>query len=66
MGKRERQEKEDDKYGQTPRDRDKECDKCGVEKIEYRGTDMITGILIYVGEKCRWYIKDADDLTALE
>lgn len=56
----------EDNYGQTPRDRHMECDKCGVEKIAYKGTDFLTGILLYVGAKCKWYIKDAPDLQALD
>lgn len=58
-------DEEEDRYGQTPRDRHLECDKCGVEKILYKGTDMITGIVIYVGDRCRWYIKNAPDLEVL-
>lgn len=66
MGRAPREEKEVDSYGQTPRDRDKECDKCGVEKIIARGTDPVSGILTYVGERCMWYIKRSPDLTPLD
>jgi DNA-directed RNA polymerase subunit M/transcription elongation factor TFIIS len=50
---------------QTPRDRDKQCDNCGVEKIEYRGTDLLTQRLLYVGERCRYMIKRAPDFMVL-
>lgn len=50
---------------QTPRDKDKQCDNCGVEKIEYRGTDPLTGTLLYVGERCRYMIKRSNDLVVL-
>ena len=49
----------------TPRDRDMQCDICGVERIEYRGTEMLTGLVYSVGEKCFYYIKDSEDLTIL-
>lgn len=57
---------DDDNYGQTPARRDMECHKCGVERIIARGTDPISGILLYVGEKCYWYIKDAPDRQPVE
>ena len=66
MGATPRTPKEDDSYGQTPRDRHMECDKCGVEKIEMRGTEPLTGILIYVGSKCSYYLKHADDVVLLD
>lgn len=43
-----------------------ECHKCGVERIIARGTDPISGILLYVGAKCYWYIKDAADRQPVE
>jgi hypothetical protein len=52
-----------DNYGQTPRDRDKQCQNCGVERILYRGTDPLTGLLLFVGEKCRYMVKRADDFA---
>lgn len=51
--------------GQTPRDKDKQCDICGVEKIAYRGTDPLNGILLTVGERCEYYVRHAEDLVAL-
>ena len=54
-----------DNYGQTPRDKADECHKCGVERIAYRGTDSLTGILLYVGERCLYHIKNADDLKVV-
>lgn len=64
MGKKERQDK-DDSYGQTPRDKDKECHVCGVERIEFRGTDPLTGLLLYVGERCSYMVKRSDDFVAV-
>ena len=58
-------DEEEDRYGQTPGRKEDECHKCGVERIEYAGTDPISGILLFVGSRCRWYIKDAPDLVAL-
>jgi hypothetical protein len=46
-----------DNYGQTPRDRDKQCDVCGVEKIAWRGLDVISGVVLYVGDKCFYMVK---------
>lgn len=42
---------------QTPRDRDKQCDVCGVERIAYRGLDVISGVVLYVGERCYYMVK---------
>lgn len=67
MGKKEKQERDqDDRYGQVPRDRHLECDNCGVERIAYRGTDPLTNVLRYVGEKCYYTIKRSPDLTPLD
>lgn len=52
-------------YGQTPRDRDKACDNCGVEKALYRGTDPLTNVLRYVGDRCLYTIKRGGDLQVL-
>jgi hypothetical protein len=49
----------------TPRDRDMQCDVCGVERIEIRGTDPLTGVILSVGEKCSYVLKIADDVEAL-
>lgn len=65
MGKKERQEKDDSNYGQTPRDKDKECHVCGVEKIEFKGTDAFTGLLVLVGEKCAWRVKRSNNFAAM-
>lgn len=54
-----------DNYGQTPRDKADECHKCGVEKIEFRGTDPVSGILLYVGPKCAWYIRRSEDFKVV-
>lgn len=52
--------------GTTPRDRDKQCASCGVERIQFRGTEPTTGILLFVGERCFWRIKNAPDLRMIE
>jgi hypothetical protein len=41
----------------TPRDKDKQCDVCGVERIAYRGVDVLTGTLLYVGDDCYYMVK---------
>jgi hypothetical protein len=64
IGKKEREER-DDNYGQTPRDKEKECMVCGVERIEFKGTDPLTGLTLYVGERCTYMVKRADDFVAL-
>lgn len=51
----------DDNYGQTPRDRDKECHTCGVERIEYAGRDAFTGMEVWVGEKCKWRVARSEE-----
>lgn len=56
----------DDNYGQTPRDRDKQCMNCGVEKIAYRGTDPLTHLLIFVGEKCEYMVRRSEDRMEVE
>ena len=50
---------------QTPRDKGDECHVCGVERIEFRGTDAFTKLLVLVGEKCAWRVKRSDDFAAL-
>jgi hypothetical protein len=50
----------------TPRDKDQECMVCGVERYEYRGTDSLTGILLYTGEKCKYMIQRASDLQIFD
>lgn len=54
------------KKAQTPRDRDKQCMNCGVERIVMRGTDPITGILYYVGERCEYIVRHAPDITPID
>jgi hypothetical protein len=66
MGKKTRDPKDDDNYGQVPRDRHLECDNCGVERIAYRGTDPLTGILRFVGNRCLYTIARSDDLIPLD
>lgn len=50
----------------TPRDRDKQCDNCGVERIAYKGTDPTNGILRYVGDKCEYIVRHAHDRVELD
>lgn len=47
--------------GQTPRDRDKQCDVCGVERIAYFGLDVVSGVRLYVGERCYYMVKRDPD-----
>lgn len=54
---------DDDNYGQTPKDKSRECHVCGVEKIEFRGTDSLTGLLLFVGEKCKYMVKRSPDFA---
>ena len=51
--------------GTTPRDKDMQCDICGVEKILYRGTDPLSGLMLTVGDRCLYYIQRSDDLVVL-
>lgn len=62
----ERRSKDDDKYGQTPRDRDKQCMNCGIEKISWRGTDPLSGLLLFVGEKCEYIVRRSLDKAPAE
>lgn len=52
--------------GTTPRDKDRQCVVCGIELIQFRGTDPVSGILLYVGERCYWRVKNAPDLQMIE
>lgn len=53
--------------GQTPRDRDKQCDVCGVERIAYFGLDVLSGVRLYVGERCYYMVKrDPDGAVPLD
>jgi hypothetical protein len=54
------------KKASTPRDRDKQCDICGVERIAYRGTDPLSRSLIYVGDKCAYYLNNAPDKVEVD
>jgi len=46
---------------QTPRDQDRACMVCGVERFEARGRDLVSGSFLYVGEKCMYMIaRDPD------
>jgi hypothetical protein len=51
--------------GQVPRDKDKQCDICGVERIVAKGTDPLRNILIFVGERCAYMVERQDDFEAL-
>lgn len=51
--------------GQVPRDREAECHSCHVERILARGTDPITGILLFVGERCMWKVENQPDFQVL-
>jgi hypothetical protein len=45
----------------TPRDRDKQCMNCGIERIMYQGTDPLTGIILLVGERCEYMVRRSLD-----
>lgn len=51
--------------GQAPRDRENECDVCGVERVIAKGTDVLTGRTLYVGPKCQYMINGAEDRVEL-
>ena len=58
---------EKDTYGQTPRDRHMQCDVCGVERIAWRGLDVITQVVLYVGDRCKYYVaQDPNGPEALD
>ena len=63
VGRRRKGQDPDDNYGQTPGRKEDECHRCGVERIEWRGTCATTGMMLFVGPRCKWYIASADDLT---
>jgi hypothetical protein len=54
------------KKASTPRDRDMQCDICGVERIALRGTDPISGLILTVGDKCSYMLKQSADITPLD
>lgn len=47
--------------GTTPRDRWNACDVCGVERAILKGTPKIEKRLLFVGEKCSYYLNTAED-----
>lgn len=54
-------------HGTTPRDRDKQCMNCGVEKVVAYGNDPITGQTLFVGDRCFYMIKrDPDSIVFLD
>lgn len=50
----------------TPRDKDKACDVCGVERITAKGTELLSGTLLYTGDKCRYMIQNDPNLVELD
>jgi len=56
----------DDNYGQVPRDRDKQCMNCGVEKIAWKGTDPLSNLLLFVGERCEYIVRRSLDKAPAE
>ena len=46
--------------GTTPKDRALQCDVCGVERIMWRGRDVLTSLTLYVGSRCFYYVKEGD------
>ena len=51
--------------GQVPKDKANECHSCHVERILARGTDPLTGILLFVGERCMWKVESQPDFALL-
>ena len=49
---------------QTPAWAADECHICGVERIEFAGTDAYINMQVLVGEKCAWRVKRSDDFRA--
>jgi hypothetical protein len=52
--------------GQVPKDKANECHICHVERIVARGTDPLTGILVFVGERCSYMVERQDDFALVE
>lgn len=50
---------------QTPGWKSDECHVCGVERMEFQGTDSFTGLFVLVGERCAWRIKRSEDFAAM-
>lgn len=50
----------------TPRDRENQCDNCGVERVTLRGTDPVDGIMKFVGDKCEYIVRHATDITPVD
>jgi hypothetical protein len=53
----ERSHEKERNRGSTPKDRDKQCDVCGVERIKWRGVDILSGLVLYVGSRCFYMVK---------
>lgn len=51
--------------GTTPRDRDKQCDMCGIERIEVRGIHRWNGTMIFVGERCMYYLDPQEEMAGV-
>ncbi len=51
---------------QTPRDRDKQCMVCGVERIVWKGTDPLSGLILFVGERCEYMVRRSLDKVEVE
>lgn len=49
---------------QTPAWKADECHVCGVERIEFLGRDDYTNLIVLVGEKCAWRVKNSDEFRA--
>lgn len=52
--------------GTTPRDKDKQCMICGVERIDRKGTPPLEKYMLYVGPKCGYYLADATDISPVD
>lgn len=49
-------------HGTTPRDRDRQCMNCGVEAVTLAGTDILNGMMLFVGDRCAYLIRHSPDL----
>jgi hypothetical protein len=51
--------------GTTPRDRDMQCDVCGIERIVAHGKHRLRDLHMYVGEKCFYYLDPEAEIRVL-
>jgi hypothetical protein len=49
-----------------PAEKSRCCYNCGIRQIEWFGTIPLTGQKLFTCEKCKYLIKNAHDLKAVE